>query len=67
VQPMALGQHRIDERLAEVDPSAARLEHPLDQFLHLEVVRRGVGQLVPAAAGDEHPGRVVDLELSPRR
>ena len=35
VQPVALGQHRVDERLADVDAPAAGLEHPLDQLLHL--------------------------------
>ena len=35
VQPVPLGQHRVDERLADVDPPAAGLEHPLDQLLHL--------------------------------
>ena len=35
VQPVTLRQHRVDERLGQVDASAAGLEHPLDQLLHL--------------------------------
>ena len=63
VQPMALRQHRVDEGLADVDPPAARLEHPLDQLLHLRRAQHQVGQLVPPVAGHEDPARVVDPDL----
>ena len=63
MQPVALGQHRVDERLADVDPAAAGLEHPLDQLLHLRGREHQVGQLVTAVAGDEDPARVVDPDL----
>ena len=63
VQPVPLGQHRVDERLAQVDPPARALEHPLDQLLHLGAAQHQVGQLVPAVPGHEHPGRVVDPDL----
>ena len=35
VQPVTLGQHRVDERLGQVDPAAAGLQHPLDELLDL--------------------------------
>ena len=67
VQPVALGQHRVDERLADVDPPTARLQHPLHQLLHLRGAEHQVGQLVPTVAGDEDPARVVDPDLLDRR
>src|SRR4029079_14840651 len=45
------------------DPAAARLEHPLDQLLHLGGGEDGGGQLVPTGACDEDPGRFVDPDL----
>lgn len=63
VQPMPVGQHRVDERLAEVDAPAAGLEHPLDQLVHLRGTEHQVGELVPPAPGDEDPARVVDPDL----
>ena len=68
MQPVPLGQHRVDERLA--DRSIRRpldFEHPLDQLVHLGAGQHQVGQLVPAVPGDEHPGRVVDPDLLDRR
>lgn len=63
VQPVAVGQHGVHERLADVDPAAAGLQHPLDQLLHLGGREDQVGQLVPAATGDENAARVVDPHL----
>jgi hypothetical protein len=31
VQPGAVGHHRVDERLAHVDPASRRAQHPLDE------------------------------------
>jgi hypothetical protein len=66
VQPVPLGEHRIDERLADVDAPAAGLEHPLDQLLHLRGRQHRGGQLVPALPRDEHLARVVDPHLLDR-
>jgi len=63
VQPVALGQHRVDERPADVDPAAARLEHALGELLHQGRCEHQVGQLVATVARDEDPGRVIDPEL----
>jgi hypothetical protein len=45
-------EHPVDERRADVEPVAARLEHPLDQLIYLRGVQAEVGQLVTAAARD---------------
>ena len=63
VQPVALGQHRVDERLADVDAPAAGLEHPLHQLLHLRGRQDRGGQLVPPLPRDEDLARVVDPHL----
>ena len=33
VEPVPVGEHRVDERLTEVDAAAAGLQHPLHQLL----------------------------------
>jgi hypothetical protein len=63
VQPMTGRQHRVDERLGQVDAASARLEHPLDELLHLGLAQDHVGQLVPPVARDEHPAGIVDPDL----
>ena len=63
VQPVAAGQHRVDERLGQVEAAPAGLEHPLDQLAHLLGAQHDRGELVPAAAGDEDPAGVVDPDL----
>ena len=63
VQPVPLRQHRVDERLGEVDPASAGLEHPLDQVLNLGPRQDDVGQLVPAVARHKDPARLVDPDL----
>lgn len=63
VQAVALGQHRVDERRADVEAAAARLEHPLDQLGHLRGVEAEVGQLVTPPAGDEDALGRVDPDL----
>lgn len=60
MQPVARGQHRIGERLAQIDPSTTGLQHPLDQLLHLGRREDRGGQLVLARPGHEDPARVVD-------
>src|SRR5688500_12176469 len=67
VEAVTLGQHRVHERPRDVDPAAARLQHPLDELLHLPGAEHQVGQLVPAVAGDEDAARVVDPDLLDRR
>ena len=64
VQPVALGQHRVDERLADVDPAPARLQHPLDQLLHLVGGEHQGGQLVPAVRGRRTPGSGSLIQIS---
>jgi hypothetical protein len=63
VETVALGQHRVDEGGADVEPAAARLEHPLDELVDLGGVETQVGQLVATAARDEDPAGVVDPDL----
>ncbi len=63
VEAVALGQHRVHERRADVEPSPAGLEHPLDELADLRGIEPQVGQLVPAAPRDEHPAGVVDPDL----
>ena len=63
MEPVALGEHGVDEGPTDVDPPPAALEHPLDQLLHLGRGEDQVGQLVATAAGDEDPARVVDPDL----
>ena len=64
VQPMALGQHRVDERA-----SLMSMRRPLDlsirstSSLTMRRVEAQVGQLVATAAGDEDPARVIDPDL----
>ena len=67
VQPVAVGQHRVDERLGQVDPAPARLEHPLHQLVDLRPAEDRAGQLVPPGPRHEHPARVVDPDLLHRR
>ena len=63
VQAMAVGKHRVDERLGQVDAASAGLEHPLDELLDLRRAEDGGGELVPAGAGHEHSAGVVDPDL----
>jgi len=63
--PVTLRKHRVHERLRQVDPPAARLQHPLDQLLLLGAAEDDVGQLVSSAASDEDTAGVVDPELPP--
>ena len=67
MKPVPLGKHRVDERLADVDAPAARLEHPLHQLLHLCWGQHRGGQLVPPLPRDEDLARVVDPHLLDRR
>src|SRR3954449_6168960 len=64
VQAGSVGHHRVDERLAHVDPPSRRTQHPLDQVGQLTGAEDGRGQLAAAAPGDEHPARLVDPELT---
>ena len=66
MEPVSLGQDGVHERPGDVDPPAGALQHPLDQLLHLRAGEHQVGQLVSAAARDEHPRRVVDPDLLDR-
>ena len=66
MQPVSLGQHRVHERLADVDAPAAGLQHPLHELLHLRGGEHEGGQLVAAVAGHEDPARVVDPDLLDR-
>ena len=67
MEPVTVGQHGVDERLGDVDPTTAGLEHPLDQLLDLRRAQDRRGQLVPAGAGDEDAAGVVDPDLLDRR
>ena len=60
---MALGQHRVDEGAAQVEPPARGFQHPLDQLVDLLAGQHQPGQLVAAVPGDEDPARVVDPQL----
>jgi hypothetical protein len=66
VQPRPVGQGRIDERRAEVDPPAGRLEHALDQVLDLARLEDRRGELRAAVLGDEDLARLVDPDLLDR-
>ena len=66
VQAMSLRQHGVDERAAQIHSAATRLEHPLDQLVHLRTAQHQVGQLVTAVPGHEDPRRVVDPDLFDR-
>ena len=63
MQPVPLGEHRVDEGLADVDAPPAGLEHPLDQLVDLRGVEAQVGQLVATTPGDEDPFGCVDPDL----
>ena len=63
VQPGAVGQGGVDERLGQVEPAAAGHEHPLDEIADLLVAEDGGGQFADAAAGDEDPAGFVDPQL----
>ncbi len=63
MQAVPVGQHRVDEGLRDVDAAPARLEHPLDELVHLRRGEDGVGELVAAGPGDEDPARIVDPYL----
>ena len=63
VQAVTAGQHRVDERLAEVEPPAAGRQHPLDQLAHLLGGQHHRRELVAAVARDEDPLGLVDPDL----
>ena len=67
VQPVSAGKHRVDERLADVEPAPGRRQHPLHQLAHLRRGEHRGRELVPAVAGDEHPVGLVDPDLLDRR
>ena len=63
MQPVPGREHRVDERLGQVDPAAAGLEHPLDELVDLGLGEDHVGQLVASVAGDEDSTRLVHPDL----
>ena len=65
MQQRAVGHHSVNERGRHVDLSDARTQHALDQIRDLAGLDEGRRQLAAAAAGDEHPARLVDPELLP--
>ena len=66
VQPAAVGQHRVDERAAEVEAPPGHAQHALDEVADLRVVHDDRGQLAAAVACDEHATRGVDPDLLDR-
>ena len=63
VQPVALGQHRVDERRARSSRRPLDLSIRSTSSWTCAASRREVGQLVPTVAGDEDPAGVVDPDL----
>ncbi|MDX6298698.1 MAG: hypothetical protein QOI51_2555 [Nocardioidaceae bacterium] len=63
MQPVPGQQHGVDERAGQVQPSAGRLQHPLDEVPHLVSRQDGRGQLVPSVTRNEHPMGFVDPDL----
>jgi hypothetical protein len=63
VQPVAVGEHGVDEGLTPVDAAAAALEHPFDQLADLGARQHRRGQLVPSTTRDEDLARLVDPDL----
>ena len=60
MQPAAVRQHRVDERGAQIHPSAGRLEHLLHQVAYLRLTQDRRGQLRTPPPGHEDPARLVD-------
>ncbi len=67
MQSRAVRQLGVDERGAEIQAPPGQPQHPFDQISHLVAGQDDGGQLRPAAAGDEHPSRLVDPDLLHRR
>lgn len=63
MEPVAVREHRVDERLTHVDPAAARLEHALDELADLSSREHCRRELVASAACDEDLGGLVDPDL----
>lgn len=59
MEPRAVGQDRVDERGAEVDATAARAEHPLDEVLDVVGSQERRRQLGHPVASDEDTGGVI--------
>ena len=63
VQPAAVGQHRVDERAAQVEAAPGHAQHALDEGADLRVVHDDRGQLAAAVTCDEDAIRGVDPDL----
>ena len=67
MQPAAVRERRVDERLTQIDPATGGLQHPLDEIAHRGVGERQRQPLRDAGAGDEDAVGSVDPELLDRR
>ncbi len=66
VQAVPARQHRVDERLTDVEATARGREHALDQLTHLLGRQDDRRQLMTPGASNEHPRRLVDPDLLDR-